>query len=52
MKEVLTQLKIAKELINQLKTYLKWLSTHNENYTKQQYDTILECLKLIKEMED
>ena len=52
MKELLTQLKIAKELLNQLKTHLKWLSTHNNNYTKQQYDKIIECLKLIEEMED
>ena len=41
-----------KELLNQLKTHLEWLSTHNKNYTKQQYYTILECLELIEELED
>ena len=52
MKELLTQLKITKELLNQLKTRLEWLSTHNKNYTKQQNYTILECLELIDELED
>lgn len=52
MKELLNQLKTMKELLNQLKTHLEWLSTHNKNYTKQQYYIILECLELIKEMED
>lgn len=35
----------------ELKTKLKWLESHNKNYTKQQYYTILECLELIEEIE-
>lgn len=40
------------ETLKQLKTKLEWLSTHNKNYTKQQYYTILDCLELIENMED
>ncbi len=41
-----------KELLNQLKKHLEFLSTHNKNYTKKQYYIILECLELIEELEE
>ena len=38
-------------MLMELKTKLKWLESHNKNYTKQQYYTILECLEIIDEIE-
>lgn len=32
-----------------LQKKLYWLSTHNKNYTKQQYYTIMDCLELVEE---
>lgn len=37
--------------IKELKEKLEWLSTHNKNYTKQQYYEILECLEIIEKLE-
>lgn len=31
-----------------LKDNLEWLSTHNKNYTKQQYYTIEDCLEIVE----
>lgn len=39
------------ETLKQLKEKLDWLSTHNKNYTKTQYYTILECLELLEDIE-
>ena len=41
---------IQNTALQQLKEKLHWLSTHNKNYTKQQYHTILDCLELTKEL--
>lgn len=38
------------ETLKELKEKLEWLSTHNKNYNKQQYYTILDCLELIETM--
>ena len=38
------------EALQKLKEKIEWLSTHNKNYNKQQYYTILECLELIEEI--
>lgn len=38
-------------MLTELKTKLEWLKSHNKNYTKQQYYTILECLEIIDEIE-
>jgi cupin superfamily acireductone dioxygenase involved in methionine salvage len=38
------------EALEQLKIKLEWLSTHNKNYNKQQYYTIMDCLELIEEL--
>lgn len=37
-------------MIEELQKKLYWLSTHNKNYTKQQYYTIMDCLELIEEL--
>jgi hypothetical protein len=39
-------------MIETLKIKLQWLSTHNKNYTKQQYYMILDCLEIIEAMEN
>lgn len=31
---------------------IEFLASHNKNYTKKQYYTILECLEIAKEMEE
>lgn len=36
--------------IAELKDKLEWLSTHNKNYTKEQYNKIEECLEIVKEV--
>lgn len=41
---------MTSETLKQLKDNLEWLSTHNKNYTKQQYYTILDCLELLEKM--
>ena len=38
-------------MLTKLKRKLEWLESHNKNYTKQQYYTILECLEIIEEIE-
>ena len=39
------------EKISILIEYLEFLASHNKNYTKKQYYTILECLEIAKELE-
>lgn len=36
--------------MQELKKKLEYLATHNKNYTKKQYYTILDCLELIEEL--
>lgn len=31
---------------------LEFLASHNKNYTNKQYYTILECLDIVKELEE
>lgn len=39
------------EKISILIENLEFLASHNKNYTKKQYYTILECLEIAKELE-
>ena len=43
-----TEASTIHEKLEELKNKLEWLSTHNKNYTKQQYYIINDCLELIK----
>ena len=38
------------EIIEQIKTKIKFLTTHNKNYNKSQYYTILDIEELLKEL--
>ena len=38
------------EIIEQIKTKIKFLTTHNKNYNKAQYYTILDIEELLKEL--
>lgn len=40
--------KIRKDLIEQFKNQLNWLETHNKNYNKKQYYTIVELQDTMK----
>lgn len=37
--------------IERIKDYLQYLESHNKNYTKRQYETILDLIDLINEAE-
>ena len=39
-----------KEIIEQIKTKIEFLVTHNKNYNKKQYYTILDIEELLKEL--
>ena len=39
-----------KEIIEQIKTKIEFLATHNKNYNKKQYYTILDIEELLKEL--
>ena len=39
-----------KEIIEQIKTKIEFLTTHNKNYNKTQYYTILDIEELLKEL--
>ena len=38
------------EIIEQIKTKIKFLATHNKNYNQAQYYTILDIEELLKEL--
>ena len=38
------------EIIEQIKTKIEFLTTHNKNYNKAQYYTILDIEELLKEL--
>ena len=37
-------------MMEELQKKLYWLSTHNRNYTKQHYYTIMDCLEMVEEL--
>lgn len=39
------------EVLHELCGLLEWLESHNKNYTKMQYDKILDALDFVKALE-
>lgn len=35
-----------------LESLLEWLKSHNKNYNQEQYYKILDCLEIVKSMEE
>lgn len=40
------------DVLNEIKDKIYWLSTHNKNYTKEQYNTILDIQELVEKLDD
>lgn len=39
------------EVLHEFRGLLEWLESHNKNYTKMQYDKILDALDFVKSLE-
>lgn len=42
----------GQEAILYLQNLLEWLESHNKNYNQEQYYKILDCLEIVKSMEE
>ena len=42
----------GQDAIFYLQSLLEWLESHNKNYNQEQYYKILDCLEIVKSMEE